>query len=859
MRPPYLPPKESHAVTMLRQGVALQQAGRIDEAAALYARVLQEVPRQFDAMHLLGVIALQRGDLAAAERQIAEALAFKPNDVIALNNLGTVMLRTQRLDEARAHFERAAKAQPAFVDAQSNLGNVLRQMGRIAESVAPLRRAFAGNPKSAVIADLLGASLLDTGDHRGAVAVFEACVKARPRDARAWLHLAIASQRADNAKRALEASEKSLAIEPDASAALGARGNALASLGEPAAARDAFAASVLVAPDDASAHHNFGVFLREQGDFDAAIAHLRRAVQLDAELTVAHEALAGTLMETGRDDEAMRIGRAFAERHPDSGAALAMLASAQFAQGRVEEAVELFRRAAATAEPSRDAALFLGYGNALFAAGDAPEATKQFARAVELDPQNARARFALAMSGLRPIYDDAGQMETSRRAFARALAELDAWFTPARAAAGASAVGSALPFYLAYHPVDTRTLLQPYAKTIARLMSGATDAARAGSSHAPAQASGARKLRVGIATAHVRDHSVWNAITQGWVRHFDRDCIELTLFKLEHASDDETARARREATTFVDSPAALADWARAIVDARLDVLIYPEIGMHPLTMRLAAMRLAPVQASAWGHPSTTALPTIDLFISAQAFESPTSSAHYSERLLALPHLGVCLHPAQPAVVVPDFATLGLDVDEPLLLCAGTPFKYTPQGDAVLVAIAARLQARGAGRLVFFRSPRQAMSEQVERRMRRAFARAGVDYDRTVAWVPTLNQSRFFGLMQRATALLDTIGFSGFNTAAQALECDLPVVAFEAEFMRGRLASGLLRHLGLDELVATTPEAFAQIALRLVDDGAWRAHIEREIAQRRHALFYDQAPVRALENALFEAAGVPRPI
>ena len=98
-----------------------------------------------------------------------------------------------------------------------------------------------------------------------------------------------------------------------------------------------------------------------------------------------------------------------------------MQATAQFAQGRIEDAVELYRRAVAA--PGADAAMFLGYGNALFAAGDAVEAAKQFARAVELDPQNARARFSLAMSHLRPVYDDAAQMEASRRAFSRALAD----------------------------------------------------------------------------------------------------------------------------------------------------------------------------------------------------------------------------------------------------------------------------------------------------------------------------------------------------------------------------------------------------------------------------------------------------
>jgi predicted O-linked N-acetylglucosamine transferase (SPINDLY family) len=270
------------------------------------------------------------------------------------------------------------------------------------------------------------------------------------------------------------------------------------------------------------------------------------------------------------------------------------------------------------------------------------------------------------------------------------------------------------------------------------------------------------------------------------------------------------------------------------------------------------MRLAPVQAVAWGQPLTSGLPTMDLFISAEGLEPAAGAGHYSERLVALPNLGVCLQPLMAEPAMPDYASLGLPASEPLLLCPGTPFKYTPQGDAALVAIAGRLQALGRGRLVFFRSPRPAMSARIEQRMRKAFTKAGVDYDRTIAWIPTLGRGRFFGLMQRSTAMLDTIGFSGFNTAVQGLECDLPVVAFEGDAMRGRLASGPLRHLGLHELVAGTPAEFADIAMRLVEDAPWRAHVGREIAQRRHALFFDQAPVRALEDALFEAAGVSSP-
>ena len=853
--PPPQKTQPSAAVTLLNQAVALHQAGRLDEAAAGYQRVLHAAPGHFDATHLSGVVALQRGDLATAEKLISQALATKPKDAGALNNLGTTLLRAGRLDDALAQFERAAKAQPQHVDAQSNLGTVLRRLGRVAESVAPLRRAWAGNAKSAEIADLLGASLMDTGDVRGAAAVFESSVKARPRDARSWLHLAIASQAAGDSRRALAAADQSLALAPDVAKALGLRGQALAALGEADAARATFEAGIRSAPGDAAAHHNFGVFLHDQGAFDAALARLREALRLDPALTAAHEALVATLVDAGRADEAMQHGRAYARMNADSSAALAMQAAACFAQGRIEESVELYRRAVAA--PGADASAFLGYGNALFAAGDGVAAARQFARAIELDPQDARARFSLAMSPLRPVYDSTSQMDASRREFARSLAELDAWFTPARARAGARAVGSAQPFYIAYHPVDARALLLPYGKTAARLLATGVKAPQPRGTP-PAAPLAQRRLRVGIAAAQIRDHSVWNAITQGWVRHFDRARIELTLFQLDRSSDDETARARRDAAHFVDGLVGLTAWAQAIVDAELDVLIYPEIGMHPLTTRLAAMRLAKVQAASWGHPQTTGLPTIDLFISAQALEPPAATSHYSERLLALPGIGVCVQPLEPLPVAPDLAALGLSATEPLLLCPGRPFKYTPQGDAALVAIAARLQARGEGRLVFFRSERPAMSTQVEQRLRQAFAKAGVDYARTVAWVPTLDRPRFFGLMKRATAMLDTIGFSGFNTALQALECGLPVVAFEGEFMRGRLASGPLRQLGLDELVATTPQAFADIALRLVEDNAWRARQASEIVQRRKALFQDRASVRALEDALFEAAGTAKP-
>jgi predicted O-linked N-acetylglucosamine transferase (SPINDLY family) len=109
-------------------------------------------------------------------------------------------------------------------------------------------------------------------------------------------------------------------------------------------------------------------------------------------------------------------------------------------------------------------------------------------------------------------------------------------------------------------------------------------------------------------------------------------------------------------------------------------------------------------------------------------------------------------------------------------------------------------------------------------------------------------------MQRSALLLDTLGFSGFNTAMQAVDCGLPVVAREGEFMRGRLGSGILRRMGVSALVATTDEAYVELVVALTRDAALRLRLRDEMIARRGVLFGDLEPVRALERFL---VSVPR--
>src|ERR1700688_3756969 len=78
----------SQVASLLTQGLALHQAGRLAEAEKIYRQILAIDPDQFDSRHLLGFIFHQRGDSARAVHHIDLALQKDSDNILALNNRG---------------------------------------------------------------------------------------------------------------------------------------------------------------------------------------------------------------------------------------------------------------------------------------------------------------------------------------------------------------------------------------------------------------------------------------------------------------------------------------------------------------------------------------------------------------------------------------------------------------------------------------------------------------------------------------------------------------------------------------------------------------------------------------------------
>ena len=345
------------------------------------------------------------------------------------------------------------------------------------------------------------------------------------------------------------------------------------------------------------------------------------------------------------------------------------------------------------------------------------------------------------------------------------------------------------------------------------------------------------KIRVGYISSYLYSYSGTLWLT-GWLRYADTHNIEIYCYHTGNDTDLITEQFREYSNVFRHIPHDLEAVAKQVIEDKLHILVFPEIGMDAPTIQLAALRLAPVQCSAWGHPVTSGLPTIDYFISSELMEPENAELHYSETLIKLPNIGVSY--PKPTVGELNNSRLDFDLGEDtvIYLCCQAPFKYLPQYDFILAEIALRVpQAQ-------FIFPR---GELLRKRLKRAFAAVNLDSEDYCLFRAIPTRQEYIAINFLSDVFLDTFTWSGGNTSLEAIACNLPIVTCPGEFMRGLHAYSFLKMLGVTDTIAQNEEEYIQIAVNLGLDSEWRRDVAQRMSQRQDNLFDDQICVTALES------------
>ncbi len=376
------------------EAVQFHQQGQIDQAELRYRQILEESPDHADALHLLGVVALQRGQYGLAITRIRQAIALAPdaggfycnlaeayrmaNDAkgsleasktaVALvphhadayNHLGLALQMNGRLDEALAAFKEALEIRPDFALAHNNLGNTYRDLKREDEALAAYRETVRLAPELPLARSNLGQSLLEKGEK-------------------------------DEAEQHCK---EAIRLAPDFPEGLSNLGNVLRSKENLKEAKECYRRALELRPGVAMIHGNLGQALQQEGNLEEAVKCYNRALALDSKSSRFETYLAGALAELERFEEAVTHYRRALALKPDDADAYNGLGSTLHEQGHFKEAIVALEEALRIKPEHADA--YSNLAGAYAEMGDMERAVQYYREAMRIEPDYVGAYAVLA-------------------------------------------------------------------------------------------------------------------------------------------------------------------------------------------------------------------------------------------------------------------------------------------------------------------------------------------------------------------------------------------------------------------------------------------------------------------------------
>jgi tetratricopeptide (TPR) repeat protein len=292
---------------LLNAGVLHLQAGRLAAARRIFQDILDRLPGDPDALHLLGLTAYQGGDFEDAIRRIRQAIERQPGNPAFHSSLGLSLKATGRLDDAVQAFNDALALYPEFSDAHFNLGSVLSLQGRPQDAVRHFAAALKSMPDDVETRFQLARNQESMGDAVAALDGYRRLVDAQPDFIAARFALASMPRDLVGLDEALAHLDAIAAMAPDDGDAHAARAVTLEQAGRLGEARAAAERAVAAAPDRIDPQIAMAAVDLGEGNADAARQRLQRLLDQpmdDSAMAGAGHLLAQALDRLGEPDAA---------------------------------------------------------------------------------------------------------------------------------------------------------------------------------------------------------------------------------------------------------------------------------------------------------------------------------------------------------------------------------------------------------------------------------------------------------------------------------------------------------------------------------------------------------------------------
>jgi protein O-GlcNAc transferase len=737
--------------------IALEQhqAGNLARAEALYMEILRQDPGNVDAIHLLGVLALQGKAPESAVQLISAALRKTPDVPIFHYNLAEAYDALGKKQEALEEYTRAAELDPEYVAALNNRANLLNEARRFDEAEASCRSALAVDPKDPAVLNNFANALRGQRKIPEAIESYRAAIKERPAFLAAMSNLAGCLCLLGCADEGIALFKEVIQLNPALADSHNNLGAALIGVKRFEEAGQYFQGAIDLNPKHFQALNNLGAVLRTLARPHEALPFLRDAVELSSDSAEARSNLAACLKETGQHAEALEHIDKVVELRPEA-------APAHFLRGvilrdltRYDEGIEALEKTLQL-EPNH-AGTLAALGYAYQERGQLEESMKILKRSIEINPDPGNHSNVLLVSNYHPGYSPKDLFEAHKG-------------------------------WAALHETPLRENW-PVHKN---------------------DRSPDRKLRVGYVSPDFRNHSV-SFFLGPILEHHDHSQFEIYGYAHLAGTDMQTWRVRSLIDQWREISGLQPDEvARQILSDEIDILV--EVAGHTANnaLQVFARKPAPVQINMIGFPSTTGLSAIDYRITDALCDPPGRTDEFNtEELIRMPRIFWCYEPPDQH---PDIGPLpAMETGTVTFVSTNNLTKITPDVQKMWASV---LKEIPRSRLIIQTNATASMHTQ--KAITSVFARQDVSADRLIFRKATDMQT-YLRLMERSDMALDPFPFNGGTTTCHSLWMGAPVITLAGDRHASRMGLSMMTAIGLPEFVAYTPQDYVRIAVEFAND------------------------------------------
>ena len=294
-------PQFERCEELFHKACAYQNQGEFSLAQSLYSKVLEIKPNHFNALHLLGVMAVQSGNYQRALELINQAIELYPYNAnfyflrgvalqeleqleaaiadydyvtrlnphypFAISNRGLALQELGHCDAAMANYDLAIAIKPDYAEAFFNKGNALYVINNFEAAIESYEKAITIKPDYGVAFYNRGVALQKLKKYEAAIESYEKAIEAKHNNAVVWSNRGVSFKELKQIEAAIASYEQAIAVDPDYADAWSNRGGALHGLNKLDEAIDSLDHAIAIRPDYAEANWNKSLVLLLAGDY----------------------------------------------------------------------------------------------------------------------------------------------------------------------------------------------------------------------------------------------------------------------------------------------------------------------------------------------------------------------------------------------------------------------------------------------------------------------------------------------------------------------------------------------------------------------------------------------------------------